>query len=377
MTDLPESWWQDKATLERVVREHGTFAQAAHAVGGVTDKTLQVWWHKHDLGPVRQGRPPLRATDRGTLSDTDAWLIEALKKLGDNATVEEIADHEDVSPRRVREAAERLGLAGFRIGETDGRVVLSRVAPDTTSVHPGLFTGTDFRIGVVSDTHLGSKEEAVDELRLAYDMFADKGITTVLHAGDIVCGRGIFRGQEQETKVYTLDDQFDWARENYPRHDGITTYAISGNHDVEGEAGRVGYDPVKKLASVRPDIKHMGSFSAWMEFGGAWVHLLHGKGGMSYAYSYKAQKLVDGYPAGRKPSILIPGHWHVRGNVRHREVEVLWPGCFEWQSSFLKRLGLHPAVGFHIVDFTVGEDGSLVRWRPEWFPFYAGRSIAA
>lgn len=107
------------------------------------------------------------------------------------------------------------------------------------------------------------------------------------------------------------------------------------------------------------------------------MHLLHGKGGMSYAYSYKAQKLVDGYPGGRKPAILIPGHWHVRGNIRARDVEVLWPGCFEWQSTFLKRLGLHPAVGFHVLEFTVGDDGSVVKWQPTWHPFYAGRVVSA
>ena len=372
MTDvvLPDRWWRDKETLERVVREHGTTAAAARATGA-GQSTISKWWLKHGLPKLPTGAPT-------TMPESDdAWLLSLLKRHRDDATVEQLADAANCAPRAIRDAAERLGLAGFRVNEDSGRVVLHRVAPDTTNVHPGLFAGTDFRVGVVSDTHLCSNEEALDELHCAYDIFAREGITTVLHAGDIVTGRGIYRGQEIETKSYTLEGQVEYARENYPVRDGIQTLAISGNHDLEGEASRVGYDPVARLASVRDDLTYLGAYSAWLEFGGAWVHLLHGKGGMSYAYSYKAQKLVDGYPSGRKPAVLIPGHWHVRGNIRARDVEVLWPGCFEWQSTFLKRLGLHPAVGFHILEFTVGEDGSIVQWLPRWFPFYAGRVIAA
>jgi len=96
---------------------------------------------------------------------------------------------------------------------------------------------------------------------------------------------------------------------------------------------------------------------------------------MSYAYSYKAQKLVDGYPGGRKPAILIPGHWHVRAAFESRSVQVLFPGCFEWQSQFMQRLGLHPAVGFHLLEVTVGADGSVVQFLPRWFKFYEGRIV--
>jgi predicted phosphodiesterase len=367
-------WYCDREQLLAEVEKHGSCAAAGRA-HGVKPNTVVAAWNRLGL-PRREPGPKAEVVSLAAVEHDDgAWLLALLKKHGDDATVEQLADAANCAPKTVRETAEKLGLAGFRIDSDDDRIVLQRVAPSKTNVHPGLFAGTDFRIGVVSDTHLCSNEEALDELHCAYDVFQKEGITTVLHAGDIVTGRGIYRGQEQETKEYTIDGQAEYAIANYPARDGIITHVIGGNHDLEGEAGRVGYDPVKKIADARDDIDYLGAWDAWLEFGGAWVHVLHGKGGMSYSYSYKAQKLVDGYPGGRKPAVLIPGHWHVRGNVRARDVEILWPGCFEWQSPFLKRLGLHPAVGFHILEFTVGDDGSLVKWRPEWFPFYAGRTV--
>lgn len=194
---LLDGWWRDKETLERVVRQHGTLAAASRAVGGVTFQTLSKWWLAHGLPPLPQGSPTRAQTPA---NDDDVWLIELLRKHGDDATVEQLADAANCAPRVVRDTAARLGIAGFRVSEDEGRVVLQRVAPDSTNVHPGLFAGTDFRIGVVSDTHLCSNEEALDELHCAYDIFKREGITTVLHAGDIVTGRGIYRGQEAETK---------------------------------------------------------------------------------------------------------------------------------------------------------------------------------
>lgn len=51
-------------------------------------------------------------------------------------------------------------------------------------------------------------------------------------------------------------------------------------------------------------------------------------------------------------------------------------GCFEGATSFGQRLGLSdPAVGFHIVEMTVADDGSVVKWNAEWFKFWPGRSV--
>lgn len=374
------TWWRtDPARLLAEYKEHGTWIAVKRAHPEAPDqKHLADWYRRHGLPPLQVG---MKAKPVTTAAEPeDGWLLEAIRKAGDKATVEELADQADVSPRRVREALDRLGADGYRLEADEAVVQLHRVPPAKDNLHPALFDGEQVRVGVVSDTHLGAKEEALPELHLAYDVFEAEGITQVWHAGDWGTGVDIFKGHHSEANVHTLDEQVAYLVEHYPRRDGIVTRGIAGNHDLQGAAGKAGFDPLVPVAAQRDDIEYLGAYEAWLETRpdtGRWIHLLHGAGGMSYSWSYKAQKMVDSYPSGRKPSALIVGHWHVRGNVRARDVEVLWPGCFEWQSRFMARLGLQPAVGFHILEMVVGEDGSIVRWRPEWFPYYAGRELAA
>lgn len=391
---LPEKWWRDADLLRTQVEEHGGFVPCSRAHGGKpSDYALRRSWTKHGFAPFRSpylnrggNVGPARTTETHAAIPgraDDQWLLDVLKRLGDDSTIDQLADAADVAPRRVREAMHRLRDSGYRLAEEDEQVVLTRVPPERDNLHslsPALFDGEKFRVGVVSDTHLGANEEALEELHLAYDVFAREGIAEVWHAGDWGTGVGMFRTHHAESKVHSAEAHTAYLVEHYPRRDGIVTRGISGNHDLEGDLGRVGFDAARAFANQRDDIEYLGEYSAWLELRegtGSYVHLLHGAGGMSYSYSYKAQKLVDGYPSGRKPAALIVGHWHVRGNIRARDVEVLWPGCFEWQSRFLKRLGLHPAVGFHILEATIADDGSIVRWRPEWFPYFAGRMVKA
>ena len=376
--DLPSRYWQDGPLLRAELEAHGSLSAVSRAHGGAPS-TLAFWWaSKHGYEKLPEGHPTVGPSPTKSEVEGDLWLLKVLKRVGNRATVEELADKADKSPRRIREAISRLSAAGYRLDIGEEAIRLITVAPDHHNLHRGLLEGETVRVGVVSDTHLGSNEEALEELHLAYDWFESEGVDKVMHAGDWITGRGIFRGQDSEIKLHTLDAQIEYLTEKYPKRKGVQTFGISGNHDLEGEAGRVGLDPIYPFAHRRDDITYLGAYSAWLQVGGdngPWIHLLHGRGGMSYAYSYKAQKLTEGYPVGRKPAVLICGHWHVRGSFETRGIQVIFPGCFEWQSRFLQRLGLLPSVGFHTLEMTFGDDGSLVQFLPRWFKFYEGRVI--
>jgi biotin operon repressor len=319
-----------------------------------------------------------------TEADDDEFVKAVKKALGRKKTIriEAIADQLDVSPKRVRDAIKALRDYGYRIPDiTDGLVMLDAVPPGPSeTIHKlplALVDGDWIRFGVVSDTHLCSKECALDELHLAYDLFEREGIVDVFHPGDLVAGMGIFPAQHLYITHHSFEDQVDFAVEHYPVRKGVTTHIIGGNHDLEGQFGRSGSDPVKGVANQRPDFNYLGQYSAYVELpNGGSMHLLHGKGGMSYAYSYKAQKVIEGYGQGRKPGALLLGHYHVQGNFSPRAVHTMFPACFEWQSvQFGARLGLRPTVGFHIVEARLGDDGTIVRWKPEFVQFIEGRSI--
>lgn len=310
-------------------------------------------------------------------SQDDAWLLKSLKKAKDRASVEELADAADVSPKRVREAIGRLEESGYRVFEEEHEVVLRRVPSPSVNVHKALFKGKTYRFGIVSDTHLGSKHERLEELHMAYNVFKEEGITTVYHPGDLVCGCNVFPGQINTIHKHTYEDQVEYAVQNFPHIEGITTELIGGNHDLEGAWGKAGANPCLAVSHQRPDIEYIGDYNAVVEFPqGTRLMLLHPAGGMGYAMDYKARKLVEGFEGGTKPNALLVGHYHRVGWFLPRGVHVLFTGCFESGGDFGPRRGLpDPAVGFYLVTMKLADDGSIVSFLPEWRPFWAGRQV--
>lgn len=312
------------------------------------------------------------------------WLLEAVRACGGNASVEEIADAADVSPRRVREAVPLAREAGYRLPDLgEDRVVLERVSPvPTEEMHSDslrLFDGDRIRFGVISDTHLGSAECHLADLNAAYDLMVEEGVETVYHPGDLCAGIGVYRHQHRDLAPYahTFDEQVEFAAREYPKRDGVQTFIISGNHDVEGEFGRLGADACLAVANQREDLTHCGVYSAWFEIdNGARIHVLHPMGGASYATSYRLQKLAESYSAGEKPNVLIAGHWHRSGFFWARGIALMHAGTFEGSTNLAVRLGLgEPHLGCWIVDAVVAEDATLTRITPTWVPFWNGRRV--
>lgn len=375
---LPDLWWHDLETLRRERRAHGSLAQAAIA-HGVKPNTVQKKWST--LGGERLPTGP-RATgpEQAAAGAGDEWLLELLRKSKWKGTVEELADDADVSPKRVREAAGRLQDAGYRIELDEVAVTVDRVAVATEFEHKVLFDGDTYRFGIVSDVHTSSKHCRLEELHIAYDRLHAEGITDVYNPGDIVSGRGIFRGQDHEITNHTFETQVDHAVDVYPRRDGITTRIISGNHDCEGDFGRAGADACLAVANQRDDIEWCGRYYAKFQLPNrAVMEMRHPMGGSSYAKSYKPQKFAESFEGGYKPALVLFGHWH---NVEwgfHRNVHMLNCGTFEgYGGSLGHRVPLgSPAVGFWIVEATLARDGSLVRFKPEFLAFYAGRKAKA
>jgi predicted phosphodiesterase len=369
--------------FRKALSEAGSARKLARRHSVDRNGSLKKW--ANELG-VNLAEEHSRRVDVGEVfaSDDHSWLLVSLRDCGDSATVNEIADAADVSPRRVRDAMSALRDQGYRLPDIgEDRIVLDRVSPaPTDQQHPAslrLFDGDRIRFGIVSDTHLGSAECHLEDLHAAYDLMVEEGIETIYHPGDLVAGIGVYRHQHRDLAPYahTFDEQVAFAKENYPKRDGITTYIISGNHDVEGEFGKLGADACLAVANQREDLVHCGVYSAWFEIeNGAWIHMLHPMGGASYATSYKLQKMAESYAAGRKPSLLIAGHWHRTGFFWARNIALMHAGTFEGSTNLAVRLGLGEAhVGCWIVEATVAEDGTLTRIKPEWIPFQNGRRV--
>jgi predicted phosphodiesterase len=211
------------------------------------------------------------------------------------------------------------------------------------------------KVACISDTHCCSIYECPDKLQLFYEICLQENVSAVLHAGDMFAGGGnMFKGQYQELKIIGADRQKQYVASTYPNV-GIPTFVISGNHDLDYYK-TAGIDIVDQLCDIREDITYLGQLGAYLELSGVTFYVAHGEGGVPYARSYKPQKLLEGFDVNTLPDVAIWGHWHITDHLpKFKGVISICPGCFERQSSYLKRKGLFPDIGGIILEMTLAD----------------------
>lgn len=232
------------------------------------------------------------------------------------------------------------------------------------------FDGDVRKFAVVSDTHLGSKYQQLSYLKSFYALCKDRGIKDVFHCGDLCEGNGrLYRGQAYEMFLLGADAQAEYVIKYYPREEGIRTYIIGGSHDYSFHK-ESGFDILKAVADEREDFSYLGMQGAYVNVENILIYLIHPSGGVSYARSYKLQKIIENFAPEQKPMIVFSGHYHVPNHlVGYRNVEGLQVGCFQAQTPYLKAKGLYPFLAGLFVDVTYDKTG-LLSFKTEWFPFY-------
>lgn len=242
------------------------------------------------------------------------------------------------------------------------------------SIH--LPTKRRLRFGLIGDTHIGSIEERIDALDDYYANAKERGITDILHAGDILAGDKVYRGQEYELHKRGWAEQRDHAVASLPDVGGITTHFIIGNHDTSFKR-QIGIDVGAELAERRPDWHFVGEDTGEVILETAdgrsfRVLLIHPGGGTAYALSYRCQKIVESLTGGTKPDMVAIGHYHKMEYIpSYRNVAIVQVGCFENQTPFMRRQGLQAHVGgwFIEVDF-LGHDAGQMQVKAEALTYY-------
>lgn len=228
--------------------------------------------------------------------------------------------------------------------------------------------GNPFHFGLISDTHLASKQERLHELNEMYQTFKKEGIRVVIHAGDMTDGYGVYRGQEFEVKCAGQDEQIEYAVANYPKIAGIDTYFITGNHDLRMYE-RGGVDPGKPISKQRPDLHYLGQMAARIKmYDGTTMEVLHPDGGVAYALSYKAQRSINNLTPDNVPDMMAWGHYHTSYYMYYRRIHFNQVPSFKGQGIWEKRLGLNPTIGGWIIDGQV-QGGKVNRYKPTLFTY--------
>jgi predicted phosphodiesterase len=300
---------------------------------------------------------------------------ELLKALRKPVSKDALASLFGVTPEEVDTAINALDSRYNVVADAIEDTVLYHI--EKTLEHPGTGPttlpwsgGNIIKIGVVGDTHIGSKYTQLTHLHAMYDIFKRRGVKTVLHAGDIDEGVKMREGHEYECYVDGADNHLDELVRVYPHRKGITTYFITGNHD-HSLIKRAGYDIGKGLSRVRKDLVYLAPNESDIVLGRTIIRLMHPtKSNFGSAISLAPQQIIDSFTPGDKPHILIVGHYHKALYFTHRNVHTLMVGCFQSQTPFLRNKGVQVSVGGWILTLNVDDEGNIRAFQAEYFPFY-------
>lgn len=332
------------------------------------DKYLRTEWKEARSDWHGKQRPA------ANIGELESKILQLTRKKP--ATILSLADAFDRSPQSIREALKHLEQAGSGVKVSDDSVTASLAQRPVSTPARVEWSGEVLRFCEVSDTHLGSKYEQLGPLNAVYDECEARGIDLVLHPGDWVDGENMYRGHVYEIHTHGADDQRKYASANYPKRKGIRTKGIGGNHDASF-LKTAGYDIVQALAKERPDIEYLGPVGRMIDLECKSrkrevyrVHLMHPRGSVPYAKSYRVQKIVEGYEGGSKPDMLLAGHLHYQAHAFIRNVHAFQVPCFQRQTPFLKELGLEPVVGAYFFEVEFSKSGAVGRLQQELVTWY-------
>lgn len=294
-----------------------------------------------------------------------------------------LVDRLGVPEEKIFEAVAKLQMQGFRaisIFDEEGvkyvhnRVRFYSTIPGIAGGEEGLdisdlYGGETITFAVVSDTHVGSLCFAKKELHKFYDIVAERGINTVFHVGDLSDGYYTNRPTsvlEQDAVGYT--NQLRAFVRNYPQRAGVTTFAITGNHDYTHM--RNGFANIGEgIAELREDIVYLGhNFGRLHVAKNVDVSLIHPTDGAAANLSEKLRSLVD-RNMNRRSKIMLVGHYHKTAHEKYNGVYAYMVPSFEKKTGFMDDNNLTTDVGGMIFTVHMDKKGNILRITTEYYDF--------
>ena len=330
---------------------------------------------KHgDREPIAK---PKQAPLEASIVDPEvARLVQAAKQP---ISFSALCDALDLSPRKAQLLIERAvsKAAPIHVEHDTVSIAPAPASSDVVEIDYSGPTGSVFRIGAISDTHVGSKYCLRGAIRETVQWFYENGVRDVLHSGDVL--EGCYRHAQYELSHVGFDAQVKDAAKVFPVKPDLTYHFISGNHDYtfEEKIGmRAGIAIQEGLTALgRSDWRCYGDRDAYVKIGGATINLWHPRGAPAYALSYQLQKRVEGYTA-IKPQIVLMGHYHQFCYAFIRAVHSIMMPCFQGSgSNFAKSLRGPPSIGGLILEWELNERGLIHNFRPHTRFFYEREDI--
>lgn len=304
--------------------------------------------------------------------------------LQTGVTYDDLNDKYDLTEQSARRVLDKLRERGHTIDhkEVDADGTRLYYIPEETDKPHRIGQGDGrYRFALISDTHLGSTVEHLNDLHDFYDRLQAEGVTHVFHGGDIGEGWEIHPGHVNVIK----GEASGWGRlkeymvENYPQRDDIQTHFIEGNHDnryYNNNSIHWG----ELVANERDDLTYCGDSQARFIFdrrvytdaqGTEHVEdidleLIHPSGGKPYTPGYRLLTLYRERPPEERPTIAGVAHLHGKlytaaAGVPHG----FYTGCWKGLTTYGKRRGHDAQIGGWIIEMTI-EGGQVREFVPKW-----------
>ena len=301
----------------------------------------------------------------------DQKLKRIYNYIKNNDSVSDVCAKLNITEEELKGLIEMLRVYGYNVSLLDNDMIQKKrvYKTDKDNIKLDYSKTEEIKLCVISDTHMGNKLEQLTLLNEVYKEANDRGITTVLHCGDLTDGdyRNKRPAHPYELFAQGFDEQTENVIENYPYVEGITTYFIGGNHDathfINGGA-TVG----KWVSKVRDDMEFLGVNEAYFYPSGKSnfkIKMQHPGGGVSKSLSYKPQEAINKMASGDKPKILLQGHYHKSYYMFYRNVHAFLVPSLVDQSEFMKANDMQNIVGAYFLTININKKGEIEYLMPE------------
>jgi hypothetical protein len=233
------------------------------------------------------------------------------------------------------------------------------------------FAGRHFKFGYYGDPHMGEKHFHEDLWRAMLKTFIREGVRHIYGVGDNLEGMSGRPGHIYELAHIGASAQLDYAERMFGLAPTLRFHIIDGNHDLwYQEKGNAGLSAGQELGRRCRNVQFLGQWEADIVLQkSCTMKLFHGNDGTAYADSYKIQKLIESFEGGKKPNIILSGHYHKQIAIFRRNIFGFECGTLCGQTRFMRGKKIQAHKGFGIIEVWVGEHG-VERLRHEFFPYY-------
>lgn len=229
-------------------------------------------------------------------------------------------------------------------------------------------TKSNLKIGVISDTHIGSSYFNKSVLEHSIKTFDKENVELILHSGDIIEGMSNREGHIYDLKHLGTSAQIDYAVELLKKYKQ-PLYFITGNHDEWAKKkSNQGVLVGELLEQKLENATFLGEYSADIKLKNITIRLTH-EGNNAYALSYSLQKRINSITGGNKPDILINGHLHKAIYLFYRNIHAIEAGTLQEQTPFMRDKGSPAMLGYWVIEIGISKKG-LNDFTPKFYPFY-------